>query len=391
MLVSGLFDLPWWGYAVVALALTHVTIAAVTIFLHRCQAHRALDLHPSISHFFRLWLWLTTGMVTKEWAAIHRKHHAKCETDEDPHSPQVYGLNRVLWLGVFLYVKESYNKGTIERYGHGTPDDWLERNLYSPLHKHGLFLMGAINIGLFGLLPGMLILLVQIVWIPFWAAGVINGIGHFWGYRSWDSPDASRNIVPWGILIGGEELHNNHHAFASAAKLSNKWYEFDLGWLYIRLLSALGLATVKKVPPVPRFTAAKATVDAETLQSVIANRYDVLANYAKSLRGIYREELAKLRSMAPHDAVMLKRLQRWIARDEKAVPPREKAELDEVLARTSTLQTVYAMRGELIAVWERSNASGEQLVRQLQDWCARAEASGVRQLVEFSQRLRCYT
>jgi len=390
MLFSGIFDLPWWGCVVAMLALTHVTIAAVTIFLHRCQAHRALDLHPAASHFFRLWLWLTTGMVTKEWVAIHRKHHAKCETAEDPHSPQIYGLNRVLWLGVFLYVKEAFNRQTLARYGHGTPDDWIERNLYSGHSMLGLVLMGAVNIALFGLVPGALILIAQIVWIPFWAAGVINGIGHFWGYRSWDSPDASTNIVPWGILIGGEELHNNHHAYASAAKLSNKWYELDLGWLYIRILSALGLASVKKVPPMPRFTAAKSTVDMETLQSVIANRYDVLAKYAKSLKATYVEELSKLRQMAPQDAEVLKRLRRWITRDEKAVPAQQKAELQQVLARTGALQTVYTMRRDLVAVWERSNASREQLVKELQDWCHRAEASGVRHLVEFSQRLRCY-
>ena len=390
MLFSGFFDLPWWGYVVVALALTHVTIAAVTIFLHRCQAHRALDLHPAVSHFFRLWLWLTTGMVTKEWAAIHRKHHAKCETAEDPHSPQIVGLNRVLWLGVFLYVKESHSRETLERYGHGTPDDWIERNLYSGHSILGLTLMGAADLALFGLVPGALILITQIVWIPFWAAGVINGIGHFWGYRSWDTADVSTNIVPWGILIGGEELHNNHHAFASAAKLSNKWYELDIGWLYIRILSALGLAWVKKVPPRPRFTAAKPTVDVETLQSVIANRYDVLAKYAKSLKATYVEELSKLRQMAPQDAAVLKRLRRWITRDEKAVPAQEKVELEQVLAKTSALQTVYAMRRDLVAVWERSNVSREQLVKELQDWCFRAEASGVRQLVEFSHRLRCY-
>ncbi len=390
MLFSGHFDLPWWGYVLVALALTHITIASVTIFLHRCQAHRALDLHPLVSHFFRFWLWLTTGMITKEWAAIHRKHHAKCETEEDPHSPQIYGINRVLWGGVFLYVKEAYNPETLERYGHGTPDDWIERNLYGHFSVLGLTLMGAANVLLFGIVPGLLILVTQIVWIPFWAAGVINGIGHFFGYRSWDSPDASTNIVPWGILIGGEELHNNHHAFASAAKLSNKWYEIDIGWVYIRILASLGLASVKKVPPTPRFGEAKAVVDADTLQAIIANRYDVLAKYAKSLKATYIEELTKLRHFAPQDAELLRRLKRWITRDEKLVPAQERAQLEQVLAKTGALQTVYAMRRELVAVWERSNASREQLVKQLQDWCARAEASGVRQLVEFSQRLRCY-
>jgi len=390
MLFSGHFDLPWWGYVLVALALTHITIASVTIFLHRCQAHRALDLHPVISHFFRFWLWLTTGMITKEWAAIHRKHHAKCETEEDPHSPQIYGINRVLWGGVFLYVREAYNAETIERYGHGTPDDWIERNLYGHFSVLGLTLMGSANVLLFGIVPGLLILVTQIVWIPFWAAGVINGIGHYFGYRSWDSPDASTNIVPWGILIGGEELHNNHHAFASAAKLSNKWYEIDIGWVYIRILSSLGLASVKKVPPTPRFGEAKAVVDADTLQAIIANRYDVLAKYAKSLKATYIEELTKLRHFAPQDAEVLGRLKRWITRDEKSVPAQERAQIEQVLAKTGALQTVYAMRRELIDVWERSNASREQLVKQLQDWCSRAEASGVRHLVEFSRRLRCY-
>ena len=241
-LFLGVFDLPWWGYVLVALALTHVTIVSVTIFLHRHQAHRALDLHPLASHFFRLWLWLTTGMVTREWAAVHRKHHAKCDTPDDPHSPQVYGINRVLWLGVFLYVKEARKPETLERYGHGTPDDWLERNLYARFQVVGIVLMGAADVVLFGVVPGGLILLTQVAWIPFWAAGVINGVGHYWGYRNWPTPDWSTNIVPWGVLIGGEELHNNHHAFPTSAKLSYKWFEFDVGWLYIVVLDALGLA-----------------------------------------------------------------------------------------------------------------------------------------------------
>ena len=387
MLFSGLFDLPWWGLVIVALALTHITIASVTIFLHRCQAHRALDLHPVVSHFFRFWLWLTTGMNTKEWAAIHRKHHAKCETVEDPHSPQIYGINRVLWGGVFLYVKESHNAETMERYGHGTPDDWIERNLYSKFTLTGLTLMGLANIALFGILPGLAILAVQIVWIPFWAAGVINGVGHYFGYRNWGTPDASTNIVPFGILIGGEELHNNHHAYASSAKLSNKWYEFDIGWLYIRTLETLGLARVKKLPPTPRFTPAKPAIDIETLHAVISNRYDVLAKYAKSLKATYAEELKRL---APHDAQVLRRLKRWLTHDEKKLEEVQRHRIEDGLARSKALATVYAMRRELVALWERSHASRDQLVRQLQDWCQRAEATGIRPLVEFSRGLRCY-
>jgi stearoyl-CoA desaturase (delta-9 desaturase) len=386
---SGWLDLPWWGYVVAALAMTHVTIASVTIYLHRCQAHRALELHPIVSHFFRFWLWLTTGMVTKEWAAIHRKHHAKVETAEDPHSPQIHGINRVLWLGVFLYVKESHNEETMERYGHGTPDDWIERNVYTPSSVWGLWLMGAINIALFGLVPGMLILLTQIVWIPFWAAGVINGVGHFFGYRSYDVPDASTNIVPWGILIGGEELHNNHHAFAASAKLSSKWYEFDIGWMYICILESLGMATVKRLAPTPRFAEPKAAADLETLHAVIANRYDVLSRYAKSFRRTYSEELERLRHWSPRDAELLRSLKRALLRGQ-ALAGAERVRLAEALKNSRAIATALAMRHELAALWERSSASKEQLLRHLQDWCRRAEASGIVPLVDFSQRLRSY-
>jgi stearoyl-CoA desaturase (delta-9 desaturase) len=389
MVFSGWLDLPWWGYVVVALGLTHITIAAVTIYLHRCQAHRALELHPVVSHFFRFWLWLTTGMVTKEWAAIHRKHHAKVETPDDPHSPQVYGINRVLWLGVFLYVKESFKKETLERYGHGTPDDWVERNVYSAHAILGLWLMGAVNVALFGLVPGLLILVTQIAWIPFWAAGVINGIGHYFGYRSYQVADASTNILPWGILIGGEELHNNHHAFASSAKLSSKWYEFDIGWMYIRILESLGLATVKRVAPTPRFAEPKAAADLETLHAVIENRYDVLSRYAKSFRRTYAEELERLRHWSPRDAEVLRSLKRAILRGQAAAGS-ERARLAEALKHSRALTTALAMGHELASLWERSNASKEQLLRQLQDWCRRADASGIAPLADFSLRLRSY-
>ena len=389
MIFSGFFDLPWWGYVAAALGMTHITIAAVTIYLHRCQAHRALELHPVVSHFFRFWLWLTTGMITKEWAAIHRKHHAKCETAEDPHSPQIYGINRVLWAGVFLYVKESYNKETLERYGHGTPEDWMERHVYTRYAMAGVTLMLLVDLLAFGLIPGALIWLTQIAWIPFWAAGVINGVGHFFGYRSYDVADASTNIVPWGILIGGEELHNNHHAFASSAKLSSKWYEIDIGWMYIRLLEVLGLATVKKLAPQPRFAPPKPAADLETLHAVIANRYDVLSRYAKSVRRTYSEELAHLKRWSPRDAEVLRSLKRALLRGQQLAGA-EGARLAEALKNSRALTTVIAMRHELAALWDRSHASKEQLLRQLQDWCHRAEASGVAPLVDFSRRLRSY-
>ena len=280
---SGIYDLPWWGYVVVTLILTHITIAGVTIFLHRHQAHRALELHPVVSHFFRFWLWLTTGMVTKEWAAVHRKHHAKCETADDPHSPQMQGIDKVLWEGAELYREETRKQETLDKYGHGTPNDWIERNLYSKYTRLGITLMLFINFALFGFL-GITVWAIQMLWIPLFAAGVINGIGHYWGYRTFQTEDASRNIVPWGILIGGEELHNNHHAYGSSARLSNRWFEFDIGWLYIRIMEILGLAEVKRLAPRLRMATAKPACDAATLQAVINHRYDVMAKYANSVK-----------------------------------------------------------------------------------------------------------
>jgi stearoyl-CoA desaturase (delta-9 desaturase) len=329
-------------------------------------------------------------MVTKEWAAVHRKHHAKVETPEDPHSPQVLGLKRVLWGGVFLYVRESRRPETLARYGHGTPDDWLERHIYSKYLKLGLTLMGIIDIVLFGLVPGALILLTQIVWIPFWAAGVINGIGHYWGYRHWASHDASTNIVPWGILIGGEELHNNHHAYPTSAKLSCKWYEFDIGWLYIRVLAMLRLAKIKHVAPVAQFVAPRPAIDLHALRAVVTNRYDVLAKYAQLIRRTLTEEIEALQETAPADARELKSLEPWLDRDETMLREAERARIARALPKSRALDTMYAMRRELSAVWGRSTATHEQLLRQLQDWCRRADASGIVALMEFSQRLRSY-
>jgi len=393
MLFNGLLDLPWWGLVLVALGLTHITIAAVTIYLHRNQAHRALDLHPAVAHFFRLWLWMTTGMITKEWTAIHRKHHAKCETAEDPHSPQVYGINRVLWGGVLLYVKESHYPETMERYGHGTPDDWVERNLYARYSAFGLWLMGAIDIALFGVIPGAVILIVQIAWIPFWAAGVINGVGHFFGYRNWDvpAPDASRNISPIGILIGGEELHNNHHAYPASAKFSLKWYEFDLGWTYIRILQAMGLAKVLRLAPEPHVAEPKRAVDGETLQALIANRYDLLAKYARSLKHAYQEEVRKLSDLPAEERARFAGLKRWLRKgDVSSLPAEEQHSLAELMARSRVIKTLVEMRTELLSTWGKSSASREQMLTHLQDWVSRAEASGIRALQETALRIRSY-
>ena len=386
---SGLLDMPWWGYVVVTLAMTHVTIASVTIFLHRHQAHRSLDLHPLPALFFRFWLWLSTGMVTKEWAAIHRKHHAKCETPDDPHSPQIHGINKVLWTGVLLYVKEARNRETIARYGHGTPDDWAERNILSAYPKMGVVIMLAADILLFGIWPGVLIWGVQMVWIPFWAAGVINGLGHFWGYRNYNCADASTNLFPWGILIGGEGLHNNHHSFATSAKLSARWYEFDIGWMYIRILEMLGLARVKKIIPTPKFGIAKARADFDTLQAIITCRYDVMTRYVQSLKLIAQEEFAALKAQSG-DKLSVQDLRRWLVADENELAPEEKSRLASLLQDNARLQTVVTMRQELSALWARSTATHEQLLQDLQDWIARAEKSGIRQLEDFSLRLRRY-
>lgn len=393
LLVSGLIgSLPWWGYVVVALVLTHLTIASVTIYLHRHQAHRALELHALPTHFFRFWLWLTTGMVTRQWSAVHRKHHARCETIDDPHSPQVLGLKKVLFEGAELYRVAVRDQVTIDKYGTGAPDDWLERNVYHRLNSYGIFLMMGIDLLLFGPI-GLTIWAVQMAWIPITAAGIVNGIGHYWGYRNFTCEDASTNVFPWGILIGGEELHNNHHAFGSSAKLSNKWYEFDIGWMYIRILEILKLAKVKKVAPRARLTQAKPVCDLELLQAIITHRYDVMSRYTRTVKSTCTSEFDKLRAALPHleDRGMLSKLKHWLKLDEAALAESDRIKLGEVLDRSHELNLIYTMRQELIGLWARSNASKEQLLTQLQEWCLRAETSGIDALAVFSRTLRCYS
>jgi stearoyl-CoA desaturase (delta-9 desaturase) len=387
-MLSGFIDMPWWGYVLVTLALTHVTIASVTIFLHRHQAHRALELHAIPSHFFRFWLWLTTGQVTKEWASIHRKHHAKCETEEDPHSPQVLGIKTVLLQGYELYKKESRNQETLTRYGHGTPDDWLERNVYAKRSTWGIILMLGIDVLLFGPI-GITMWAVQMLWIPVTAAGIINGAGHYWGYRNYQCADASTNLLPWGIIIGGEELHNNHHAYATSAKLSTKPYEFDIGWMYIRTLQSFGLAKAKKLPPQVRLDRSKTVCDAATLQAVITNRYEVLTRYARVLKRTYREELAQLKDALPNK-LDVQRVKQWLHLDASVLDEQQRQQIDSVIRSSSKLATAYTLRQELASIWQRSTATKEQLVKDLEDWCLRAEQSGISALQDFSRGLRCY-
>ena len=388
-MATGMTDLSAWQVFAYTMVVTHITIASVTIYLHRHQAHRALELHAIPSHFFRFWLWLTTGQVTKEWAAIHRKHHAKCDTEEDPHSPVTRGIKKVFWEGAELYRAESKNLETMAKYGHGTPTDWIERNLYTKYSWLGVVSLLFINFALFGVI-GISVWAVQMMWIPITAAGIINGIGHYWGYRNYDCADAATNIIPFGILIGGEELHNNHHTYATSAKLSSKWYEFDIGWAYIRCLEVLGLAKVKKLAPEPKFSHGKLEADFETLQSVIANRYDVMAKYAKSIKHAWKEELEHLKHKAELEKRFLKSSRKLMQREPGKLAEAHHEQLSELFQHSKALETMHHMRVELGAIWERSHFTREQLLQKLQDWCTRAEASGIQSLQDFSLRLRSY-
>jgi len=386
--LNGLMDLPWWGTVLAALGMTHITIAAVTIYLHRHQAHRALDLHPLVSHFFRFWLWLTTAMVTREWAAVHRKHHAHCETIDDPHSPQIYGIWALLSNGTGLYRKACRRPEDIIKYGHGTPDDWLEHRVYTGHRNHGIFLMLALDLVLFGW-AGIAVWAVQMIWIPLFAAGIINGVGHYWGYRNFETEDASTNIFPLGILIGGEELHNNHHTFGASAKLSYKWYEFDIGWMYIRVLEMLGLAKVRRVAPRLLLNRQESQLDVERLQVIIANRYALTARFARELVLACQDELSRVRASLPQlDYNLPAKMKVWLKQEAKDTPVNERDQLARLLATSPMLHTVYNMRQELSRLWARSNLTREQLLHELHDWCARAEASGIAALERFARDLR---
>jgi stearoyl-CoA desaturase (delta-9 desaturase) len=386
---GGVTQLTWVGVALTGLVLTQMTIAGVTIYLHRHQAHRALDLHPVISHFFRFWLWMTTGMVTREWVAVHRKHHAKCETPDDPHSPQVLGIRKVLWQGSELYRQEAANAVTLDHYGHLTPVDWLERHVYARFPGLGITLMLLLDVTLFGSL-GLVLYAVQMVWIPFWAAGVINGVGHWWGYRNFETPDASRNITPLAIIIGGEELHANHHAFPASARFSCKWWEFDLGWLWIRLLSLLGLARVKKVLPRPVIIAGKHSIDRDTVRAVVLNRMHVMANYAREvILPVLKQEYRQAEGSCKGGR--LRRMRVLLTREASLIDEAARHRLDGILTQFHTLRVVYQYRQKLQSIWAHKVTSQEHLIKALQEWCLQAEATGISALREFAGRLRGYS
>ena len=385
--MTGFLDSSVWGIVAYTLVCTHLTIICVTVYLHRHQAHRALDLHPAASHPMRFWLWLTTGMVTRQWIAVHRKHHACVESEQDPHSPRQEGIVTLLLEGTELYRKEAASKETIDRYGHGAPEDWIERNLYTRWSSKGYYLMLLIDLALFGTI-GLTVWAIQMLWIPFLAAGVINGVGHWWGYRNFETADLSTNIVPIGLLIGGEELHNNHHAFASSAKLSVKWWEFDAGWLYIRVLQALALARVKKLPPKTVLVPGK-LLDRDAVAAIIAGRLSVMSHYAKAvLSQVWAEEL---RRVGGTERSLLLPAKSLMMREESMLSRESVERLHRILEHSQALATVYRYKQRLKAIWQERSLSHEGLIQALEQWCHEAEQSGIRALRDFARTLPAYS
>ena len=386
MWYEGLLALDTWQHVLIVLALTHCTIVSVTVYLHRYSAHRSLELHPALKHFFRFWLWLTTGMVTREWTAIHRKHHAMCETPNDPHSPKVFGLKKVLLEGAELYG-EGKHGDTLERYGKGCPDDWVERNFY----RHavwGVTLMAIINLALFGV-NGVWMWAIQMLWIPVLAAGVINGVGHYYGYRNYECTDAATNIVPWGILIGGEELHNNHHTYPNSAKLSQKPWEFDLGYAWIRLFEMLGLASVRSTGPVVERDPNKQAIDLDTAFALLNDRFRVMERFA---REVVSPMIAEERGRAnTATAQMLRKARKLITREQSLVSDAQQAQLELALDQAPTLRKVYEARLALQQIWRERGATMEARLEALRAWCAEAESSGIQALRDFAEELKAYT
>jgi stearoyl-CoA desaturase (delta-9 desaturase) len=383
LLQHGVLGLSGVAKVLVTLVMLQVSLMATTLYLHRDQAHRAIDLHPALRHFFRFWMWLTSGMVTREWVAVHRKHHALCEKVGDPHSPVVFGLKKVLLEGAELYRVDARNPDVVAKYSRGTPDDWLERKFYLPHTTLGIYTLLTVDVLLFGVI-GITIFAVQMAAMPILSAGIINGLGHARGYRNFESDDAATNLYPIALLIGGEELHNNHHAFPSSAKFSVRPWEFDIGWMYITIFTALGLCKVRRVAPEPQFAPAPRQVDIETLKAVLVNRMHVLRDYSSKVT------LPVFRREAQVDATARDASPRLLIRRPQLLDDLARARLTSLLANNQALRTVHEFRLQLVAVWEQANVSNEALVRQLREWCARAEASGIEALQEFSARLRGY-
>lgn len=368
--------------AIYLIAVTQLTILSVTLYLHRSMAHRAVDFHPAVAHVFRFWTWLTTGMVTKEWTAIHRKHHAKCETEEDPHSPQFKGIDTVMWRGVELYRDASRRREDIEKYGKGCPDDWVERNIYTKRSSWGPTLMLFINFALFGF-AGVALWAIQMLWIPFWAAGVVNGLGHWWGYRNFETTDTATNLSPWGVWIGGEELHNNHHAFPSSAKFALRKWEFDIGWTAIRLLEKLRLARVLRVAPALDVRPNIQVPDGETLKALLAIRFQAMTDYYRSVTLPSLRESGALRDLPRTWRKALADGGRWLDGDARA-------RLQAWLAERPKMATLAEFRQRLAQVLDDRSHDAQATLQRLHAWCAEAEASGIQALEAFSARLKGY-
>ncbi len=386
MFLLGFWDVSVWTLVFWTAVSCHITLLSVTIFLHRSQAHRSVDLHPILQHFFRFWLWLTTGMITKEWVSVHRKHHARCEGPEDPHSPQVYGIRKVLLEGAELYREAAADKDILEQFGRGTPDDWIERNLYSRYNTLGVAILAVVEFLLFGL-AGIAVFAIQMLCIPVLAAGVINGLAHFWGYRNFETDDAATNITPIAAIICGEELHNNHHAYPSSARFSLRRWELDLGWVYLRLFSALKLARIRRVAPRPQFDANKTVMDIDTVKAIISSRLHVMESYArKVVKPIHATEL----KAATEHRQTLREAARDVLKVEHLLDETGRARVAAALAASESLQTVYELQNQLQAIWHKAGASQDALLKSLQDWCNHAEATGIDCLEEFAARLRGY-
>ncbi|GMQ52294.1 fatty acid desaturase [Halopseudomonas aestusnigri] len=388
MWYNGILNWSAWQLLAATLVLTHITIVSVTVYLHRYSAHRSLELHPALKHFFRFWLWLTTSMNTREWTAIHRKHHAKCETPDDPHSPVHKGLLTVLRKGAELYMEEAKNEETLRIYGKNCPDDWIERNLYQRFPLAGVTLMALIDIALFGAL-GITVWAVQMLWIPVLAAGVINGLGHAVGYRNFECRDAATNLLPWGILIGGEELHNNHHTYPNSAKLSVKKWEFDMGWMWIRLFSLLGLAEVRRTAPIAHKIRGKQTLDMDTAMAILNNRFQIMAQYRKHvIKPLVRSEIARLDDSMHH---LFRRAKRLLSRETSLLDDRHQARIQAMLDHSQALKVIYEKRLALQQIWGRTSANSHEMLQALKDWCHQAEESGIKALQDFAWHLRSYS
>jgi len=386
----GLLDLSWWQMLLVGLVWAHVTLMAITLWFHRDQAHRSIDLHPLLAHFFRFWLWMSTGAPTREWVAVHRKHHALCEVDGDPHSPQVFGLKRVLLEGAELYKLEAARKETLEKYGKGTPDDWLERNVYGHFTYSGIGLLVVLDIVLFGA-PGIILLASQLMTMPVLAAGVINGLCHARGYRNFETNDASTNLWPIGLFVGGEELHNNHHAFPTSARFSLRAGELDMGWLHIKLLSLLGLAKVRRVAERPALKASESpTIELDSLRAIFVNRMYVLRHYLQEVTlPALEREAASDDSSGRSNSVLRSaaRLLRW---QPHLLDAESRDSLGELIERHPGLKAVLEYRNELKSFWEGAPISNEKLLADFRAWCARAEASGIQGMQDFVAYLRSF-